>query len=190
MIQYLVNIDRQLFLFFNGFHSPFFDSVFTVITTTVTWIPLFALLIFFFIKKYKKQSVYVILGVIVLVACTDLVSARIFKPVFMRPRPCHDPLLSGLVHTVNGKCGGQYGFISSHAANLFGIATYSFFALKRFYKYTWLLFVWAAIIGYSRVYLGVHFPADVALGTVFGVLLGWGVWTITWYICRRQTCDA
>lgn len=178
MWQYLNNIDKQIFLFLNGKHNNFFDLFFDIITTTVTWIPLFALLVFFIIKKYKKQSVVVLIGVVALIACTDIISAHIIKPLVGRLRPCHDESLGGLVHIVNNKCGGQYGFVSSHACNLFGIATYTFFALRKYYKHIWLMFVWAAAIGYSRIYLGVHFPGDVLCGTILGILLAVIVWKV------------
>ncbi len=176
-MQYLESLDIRLLLFLNGFHNDFFDVFFSFITATVPWIPLYLLLIALFVFKKKenrwKRLLILIIGVALLVASTDMLSARFFKPVFERLRPCHDPRLEGLVHIVDGHCGGMYGFISSHAANLFGIATFMCLLLRDKYRYTWLLFIWAAVIGYSRIYLGVHFPGDVICGAVVGLLLGW-----------------
>ncbi|MDR2084551.1 MAG: phosphatase PAP2 family protein [Bacteroidales bacterium] len=176
MWQYLDKLDKQIFLFLNGIHNNFFDGFFDIITTTVTWIPLFILLVYFIIKKYKKKSVIILLGVVVLIACTDMISAHIIKPLVGRLRPCHDESLAGLVHIVKDKCGGRYGFVSSHATNLFGIATYAFFVLRKYYKYIWLLFIWGAVIGYSRIYLGVHYPGDVLCGTILGILIATAIW--------------
>ncbi|MDL2228036.1 phosphatase PAP2 family protein [Odoribacter sp. OttesenSCG-928-L07] len=190
MWQYLENIDKEVFLFLNGIHNNFFDVFFEIVTTTITWIPLFALLIYLIIRKYKKKSIVILLGVVVLIALTDIISAQVFKPCFARLRPCHDESLAGLVHTVNNKCGGMYSFVSSHAANLFGIATYSFLALRKYYKHTWLLFLWATLIGYSRIYLGVHFPGDVICGTILGVLLATGVWKLAGFVLKvsKERC--
>jgi len=90
----------------------------------------------------------------------------------MRLRPCHEPALEGLVHIVNGKCGGKYGFISSHAANTFGIAMMLLMWVKRRW-FGVILMVWAALVSYSRIYLGVHYPGDVIGGAIWGVLCGW-----------------
>ena len=185
MWQYLDKLDKQIFLFFNGFHNNFFDGFFSIITTTVTWIPLFVLLIYLIIRKYKMQSIIILLGVVVLIACTDIISSHIIKPWVGRLRPCHDESLFGLVHTVNGKCGGRFSFVSSHATNLFGVATYSFLALRKHYKHMYLMFIWAAMIGYSRIYLGVHYPGDVLCGTILGISIAVLIWHADTRVCRR-----
>ena len=101
----------------------------------------------------------------------DQLSVHAFKETFMRLRPCHEPSLEGMVHLVTGRCGGMYGFISSHAVNSFTVAAISFLLLKRGW-YTISIVVWASLVGYSRVYLGVHYPGDVVTGAIVGLLIG------------------
>ncbi len=103
----------------------------------------------------------------------DQGSVKLFKDVFERLRPCHNPAIAELVHTINGKCGGKYGFVSSHATNSFALAVFCGFLFKRHYKYMlWLMLFWAAIVSYSRVYVGVHYPGDIIGGAVLGSLVG------------------
>lgn len=103
---------------------------------------------------------------------SDLLSVHGFKNVFMRLRPCHEPSLAGLVHQVYDKCGGSFGFYSSHASNHFALATFlHFFIGKKLKYFSLLIFIWAAIVSYSRVYLGVHYPSDVLAGAIMGIIL-------------------
>jgi undecaprenyl-diphosphatase len=103
----------------------------------------------------------------------------------MRLRPCHEPSLQGLVHIVHDKCGGSFGFYSSHASNHFSLAVILNYFLKPHYKYfTVLIFSWAAIISYSRIYLGVHYPGDVISGAIMGIFLGWVCYKL--YLLLKQ----
>lgn len=175
MIETLLQWDKGLFLVLNSFHNEFWDVVMFNISNKFMWIPLYLLFFYWVIRFYKKEAVWIILSLMVVIAVSDLVSVHGFKNVFLRLRPCHDPQLAGLVHIVRDKCGGQYGFYSSHATNHFAVAV--FFALVfngRFLYFTPLILLWAAIIAYSRIYLGVHFPLDVLAGSVMGSLIAWG----------------
>ena len=117
---------------------------------------------------------------------TDQTSVYLFKDVFFRLRPCHEPSLTGLVHLVNDQCGGKYGFVSSHAANSFGLAAYLSLLLGKKIKYfTWLLMLWALLLSYSRIYLGVHYPGDVIVGAIWGSGLGAAIFLVADYIFKR-----
>lgn len=173
MIETLIGWDKELFLFLNGFYSGFWDVVMFYTSNKFTWIPLYALFIYWVIKHFKKEAVWIILTVVILVTVSDLISVHGFKNTFMRLRPCHDPELQGLVHILNGKCGGQFGFYSSHASNHFAIAVFlSFLFRVQIRFFTPFILLWAGIISYSRIYLGVHFPLDVLAGALAGSMLG------------------
>lgn len=179
MVEYLNNIDTEVFLFLNGLHNGFFDFVMYWLSNKFIWIPLYLYLLYLLYKYYKDSFLYILPAIILLVVASDQISVQLFKNVFMRLRPCHNPELVGLVHLVKGDCGGQYGFISSHATNHFAIATFLSLLLGRRIKYfTPFIFLWAALIAYSRIYLGVHYPGDVIAGAIVGILIGLIIWIL------------
>jgi len=174
MLGALDKLDKDIFLFLNGLHNNSFDFIMFWASNKFIWIPLYALILFWMIRFYRNKSWILILAAAVLVLLTDQTSVHLFKNVFMRLRPCHDPEIADLVHLVNNKCGGQYGFISSHATNVFGVAVFAVVLLGKKIKYfTLLILLWAAFVSYSRIYLGVHYPLDVLTGAVWGGLLGY-----------------
>ena len=172
----LNNWDHQLFLFLNGLHVDWLDPVMTFFSSERGWIPFYAVLLFLVFYKYRWKGLWVLLGVIVVITCSDQISAHVFKPLFHRLRPCYDPLIEDLVHLPKGKPGGHYGFISSHAANTFALASFIYMTMRQHYKKIgWLMFSWAAVVSYSRIYMGVHFPGDVICGAAVGLILGFGI---------------
>lgn len=179
MIDFLTRIDTELFLFLNGLHISWLDPVMTFISGEITWAPFYIVLLYLVIKKYKKQSIIIIIGIILLVLCADRISSGIFKPIFERPRPCHNEVIKDLVYLPNGHCGGAYGFISSHACNTFALAAYLTLLLRKHYaKIAWVMFTWATLVAYSRIYMGVHYPGDVIVGAVVGAIIGFVIGTL------------
>lgn len=174
MIDFIVNIDKELFLFLNGFHNSFFDFLMFWISSSIVWIPLYLIFAFLLFKVYNRGFWLPLISVILIVGLADLASVELFKNVFERLRPCHNPEFDGVVHLVNNKCGGRYSFVSSHAANMFSLATSMWFFIRAKYPKSYILLgFWAALIGYSRIYLGVHFPADVVGGSLLGIFVGY-----------------
>lgn len=177
-------LDKQLFHFLNDLHSPFWDTFMQMMSNK--WLHLsFGLLILGYLSRtqaHKKLLLWIFCAAIA-VGMADMTSARICKPFFQRVRPCHAEL-SFEVHTVNGQCGGQYGFVSSHAANLFAAA----FMLALFFTATPArisLFLGAGLVAYSRIYLGVHYPADVLFGAILGMAMGQLGWKL-FYFCEQK----
>ena len=173
----LEHLDQQLFLFLNSLNSPFWDKVMFVISGKVIWAPLYLGILIYIGIKYKKKFFLILPFIILAVALADQVSVQLFKNLFQRLRPCHEPSLEGMVHLVNGECGGLYGFVSSHASNSFNVALISLMLIKKRW-YTVSIVLWAAIIGYSRIYLGVHYPGDVVCGSLLGALIGWSMFKL------------
>lgn len=176
MLETLEQWDRSLFLWLNSFHSESLDFVMWQVSGKLQWVPLYLFLLFILFKKYKKSVWVVLVAVGVVVALADQFSVQLFKEMFERWRPCHNLELKEVVHIVNDKCGGRFGFVSSHAANSFALATLIGLFLNR--KALVLLLVWAGAVAYSRVYLGVHYPADILGGAILGALIAVVVYRI------------
>jgi undecaprenyl-diphosphatase len=173
----LQHLDQQLFLFLNSHNSPFWDSVMYAISGRVIWAPLYLAILLYLVFTYKRKFLIIIPFIIIAVTLADQVSVQLFKDIFMRLRPCHEPSLTGMVHLVKGECGGLYGFVSSHASNSFNVALLSLMFIKKRW-YTICIIIWASVIGYSRIYLGVHYPGDVICGAMVGAFIGWGVYKL------------
>lgn len=179
MFEALKSLDEQLFLEINGWRAPWLDMPMYYMTTPQFWLPVFVFIVFLFWKKTRKikTTALFIGGVVLAIALADLSSTRLLKQTIKRYRPTHHLEIGQHVQTItkpNGKeyRGGKYGFVSSHAANFFAIASVSFILLGRKRRYLWL-FAWAALVTYTRIYLGVHYPADLVGGALLGLLCGW-----------------
>lgn len=178
MIDQLLEIDKQLFLVLNRMHTSWFDPVMVLFSKTGASIPLFAFLLYQIYTVYKEKTWSILLSVALLILMTDQFTSGLMKPLFERLRPSHDPSLEGMVHLVDGYTGGSYGFASSHAANTFGVAMFLCCLLKTTKPWIVWLFAWAAFVSYTRIYLGLHYPGDILVGALVGVMFGWLVFKV------------
>ena len=169
MIEAIKNWDEASFLWLNSFHSSALDPIVLQLTQTISWIPLYVLLLYQIYRIDPKNTAWILGGVMLTILLSDQVTSGLMKPYFERLRPCHDPRWEGMLH-LYGRCGGLYGFVSSHAANTFGLATFLTLKLGKKQKAIAWLFLYALLVSYTRIYLGVHYPLDVFFGAVVGVL--------------------
>ena len=192
MLDYLNDLDQKVFLFLNGLHNGSFDFLMWWFSDKLIWIPLYLLFFYFLVRKYGWESIAILLSLAILIALSDQVSGFI-KDAVARYRPSHNPDIQEQIRTLNGYLGGNYGFVSSHAANSFALAYF----LSKFLKsnYTFfapLLFTWASVVSYSRIYLGVHYPGDILGGALLGITLAWFVVNayqrIIKYTCFSKQC--
>ncbi|GCC50643.1 phosphatase PAP2 family protein [Chryseotalea sanaruensis] len=181
----LKELDRDLLIFLNSLHTPWLDPIMFWITKTFFWLPLYLFLLYLIIIKYKKQSWIPLIGIALTILLADQITSGLMKPYFERLRPSREPSLEGILHIVNNYKGGKFGFASGHAANTFGTATFFFLLLRKRYKWIIYLFVWALVMTYTRIYLGVHYPGDILVGGTIGILCGWTGFKVQAYLDKR-----
>lgn len=165
----IIDWDIDLFLFLNHLQLDWLNPIMLAISGKLTWIPLYGLLLWLLYKKQvPKELIITLIFVVLLIVMSDQSSVHLFKNTFQRLRPCHNPDIRDQVSLLKG-CGGQFGFVSSHATNTFSLAVFIGILLSR----QWLIFLllWAALVSYSRVYIGVHYPLDILGGAVLGTVI-------------------
>ena len=194
MLDQLIEFDKKVLIYLNSFHTPWLDPIVLFSTQTLAWLPLYLFLLYLIIKEYRKKSWIVLLGIVLAIVLANEITSSLMKPYFQRLRPSNEPSLQGLIHLVDGYKGGKFGFASSHAANTFGVATFFFLLFKTTKKWIGWLFLWAVAMTYTRIYLGVHYPGDILVGGMIGVLAGiTGFRFQKWlneYLAKRKTPPA
>lgn len=189
MLHTLVDIDTHLMLWLNGFHNSFFDTFWYIITSKYTWMPMYCFILYVLYRKIGLK--WQLLGLIAMFALTITVSdqlcGHVIRGAVERMRPSNpDNPISSFIHIVNGYRGGKYGFPSCHASNSFALATllWLFF---RHRKLTVFIFCWAILNSYSRIYVGVHYPGDLLVGSIVGGLGAAAVYYIARWLLRFKT---
>ncbi|WP_417089944.1 phosphatase PAP2 family protein [Leyella stercorea] len=185
-ILWLSDIDARLLLIVNGAHSPFFDSVMWCISGRWIWIPFYAVLAYLLFRRmsWKRASICLVtIGLIILAA--DQTCATLIRPEIGRLRPANlNNPLSSFVHVVNGYRGGRYGFPSCHAANTFALAVFMSLVIRHKW-FTVMMFSWAFVVSYSRMYLGVHYFGDLFCGATIGSLFAVLFYYLQNYLFKR-----
>ena len=178
MVEKILIYERDAFFALNGSDSAFLDRFMWIFTGKAVWLPLaFLILLVLIYKKNWRESLLILLAIVLVFTLCDQFASHVCKPVFTRFRPTHHPDFMDQVKTVFGYRGGLYGFISSHAANAFGFATLMAL-IMRDKLFGWTIFFWAALTAYTRVYLGVHFISDIVPGAISGVFFGYLVYKL------------
>ncbi|CAM3889869.1 phosphatase PAP2 family protein [Flavobacterium sinopsychrotolerans] len=170
MLEKLLSLDIELFVFLNSLGSETFDGFWLFITRQSNWVPFFLLLLYLIFKKLgAKQTLYLLLFVAVLITITDQ-TTNLFKNGFQRLRPCNNPEINSFIRVVQSR--SSFSFFSGHAANSMAVAAFLYFNFKDKIKFFGFLFLWPLIFAYSRIYLGLHYPLDIVSGYLFGLTSG------------------
>lgn len=175
MLDYLLQLDENLLLFFNGLHASRLDTIMFALTDGKIWLPLFLFTVIFILVKYRGKGFFILLFIGLVITLGDQISSGLLKPLIGRLRPSHEPHLEGILHLVNNYKGGLYSFVSSHATNSFGVATMLWLLIGKQYKWIGVFFGWALIFSFTRVYLGVHYPGDILAGALLGISIAFAI---------------
>jgi undecaprenyl-diphosphatase len=171
----LAELDKQLFLKINGdWKNQFFDLVMPFLRQPYFWVPVYIFFLVLVLVNFQRRGWLWVVFLGATASLSDIISSRFIKPAFMRVRPCNEPDLFGQVNLMVIRCGGNGSFTSSHAANHFALSMFIFITLKPYIgNWAYLLFIWAAIVSYAQVYVGVHYPGDVLGGAFLGSAIGY-----------------
>lgn len=185
MIEKIIHLDKELFVFLNGLGSETFDGLWLILTTQFWWAPYFLLIFYLLHKKigWKNFCYYLIFVAVLILICDQL--ANVIKVYFQRVRPCNVEELKHSIRIV--KSSPTFSFFSSHAGNSMATTLFTYLILRKYYKYTYLLFLFPLIFGYSRIYLGMHYPSDILAGYIYGAAFGFGCYKLyTKFVLRTS----
>jgi undecaprenyl-diphosphatase len=185
MLEQLIQCDKELFLFLNNLGMPTWDNFWLIVTNKLTFIPLYAVLLYLIYKHLGLKSLLLLVLVIAaMITFTDQVT-NLFKDGFERLRPCREDGVKEFMRFIAPRC-GKYGFFSGHSSNSMAAAVFIGLLLKPYYKkLIFILLFWSAIVAYSRIYVGVHYPLDIICGMTFGALSGFGFYKLQKYLRQR-----
>jgi undecaprenyl-diphosphatase len=173
MLERIIELDRQLFLYLNNLGNSSWDTFWLLVTEKWTAIPLYAILLYLIFRKFGgKGAIITAVLITLLITVTDQLG-NVFKDLFERPRPCGQEGVMEYARFVAKRC-GRFGYFSAHASNSMGVAIFLGIILKKYYHYLiFLLIGWSLLVSYSRVYLGVHYPGDILTGMLVGAIFGY-----------------
>jgi len=183
MLEYLVQLDRDLLVYLNGLGSENWDGFFLYITKQLHWWPFFLFLIYLLLNKITpKQFLLLVLVLTLFFIFTDQMT-NLVKNTVERFRPVNDPELKDIIRIVKGS--SSWSFFSGHASNSSGSILIIFLILRKYYKYAFLIFFFPLIFAYTRIYLGLHFPGDILVGYIFGIVSGFGFYKLFCYFNNK-----
>ncbi len=170
MLEKIIALDKELFVFLNGLGSPAFDGLWLFITKQTNWTPIFLLVFYLIYKKVglKNLGIMILFIAFLILICDQ--TANLFKYTFERLRPCNDLQIKDIIRVV--KHSDTFSFFSGHATNSMATTVFVYFIMRKYYKHIYLLFLFPLIFAYSRIYLGLHFPSDILTGYTFGATFG------------------
>ncbi|MXN92817.1 phosphatase PAP2 family protein [Flavobacterium sp. Sd200] len=183
MLEKLQQLDTDIFVYFNSLGSQTFDPFWEMITRFYYWIPVFAVVVYYAFKKLGKKHAFLVLGMVALVILFTDQTTNLIKFLVKRPRPCNNPEIADVIRAVQRRI--SFSFVSGHASNSMAVTFLAYNILKPYVKYIGLFFLWPFIFGYSRIYLGLHYPGDILCGYLYGLLTGWVIFLLYKYLRDR-----
>ncbi|GAA3514632.1 phosphatase PAP2 family protein [Aquimarina addita] len=182
----LIQLDKDLFIYLNNLGTPFWDGFWLFMTEKFYQIPLYLVLLFFFYKYFGgRGTVITLLVVAALIATSDQLSLLFKNTIILRPRPCRAEGVADVIRFIAERC-GRHGYFSGHATSSMALAFFTGLALQKKLKYIFpFMVVWAIIVSYSRIYVGVHYPTDIITGMAVGMLLGMGAYKIHTLLIKK-----
>lgn len=183
MLEKLSALDRELFVWLNGFGSETWDPVWGIITKQISWIPVFALVLYLAFKRLGYKHALMVVGLIALLVLFTDQTTNLIKNTVQRLRPGNNPEIAGIIRAVQKR--HSFSFISGHASNSMAVAFFTYRVLHPYLKHIGFFFLWPLIFAYSRIYLGLHYPGDILCGYLYGLFTGWLILELYVYLRDR-----